>query len=67
MNPFAFEATLFVHVMSANLCFVLMPLTKLSHAVLLPGVHLISELGWHWPMDSGSRVEKALGKEGEAL
>ena len=32
--PFSYEAVLFVHVMSANLIFVLMPITKLSHAAL---------------------------------
>ena len=67
LNPFAFEPTLFVHVMSANLVFVLMPLTKLSHAVLLPSVQLVSEAGWHWPADSGTRVGIALGKEGEPI
>ena len=67
LNPFAFEPTLFVHVMSANLVLVLMPLTKLSHAVMLPSVQLISEIGWHWPADSGSRVAAALGKEGEPV
>jgi nitrate reductase gamma subunit len=62
-NPFAYEAVLFVHVMSANLIFVLIPTTKLSHAVLIPSVQFVSELGWKWPADSGSRVAAALGKE----
>jgi len=62
-NPFSYEAVLFVHVMSANLIFVLMPMTKLSHAALLPGVQFVSEIGWKWPADSGSRVAAALGKE----
>ena len=56
LNPFAFESTFLVHVMSANLVLVLMPTTKLSHAVLLPSVQLVSEVGWHWPKESGSRV-----------
>jgi nitrate reductase gamma subunit len=63
INPFAYEAVLFVHVMSANLIFILMPITKLSHAVLLPSVQFVSEIGWKWPADSGSRVAVALGKE----
>lgn len=66
-NPFSYSAVLFIHVMSANLVMVLIPLTKLTHAILLPGVQLISELGWHWPADAGSRLAVALGKEGEPI
>lgn len=62
-NPFSYEAVLFVHVMSANLIFILMPITKLSHAILVPSVQFVSEIGWKWPADSGSRVAAALGKE----
>ncbi len=67
MNPFSYEAVLFVHVMSANLIFVLMPITKLSHAALMPSVQFVSELGWKWPADSGSRVAVALRKEAEPV
>jgi nitrate reductase gamma subunit len=62
-NPFPYSIVLFVHVMSANLIMLLIPLTKLTHAVLLPGVQLIAELGWHWPPDAGSRLAATLGKE----
>jgi nitrate reductase gamma subunit len=67
LNPFSLESMRFLHVMSGNLLFVLVPLTKLTHAVLLPGTQLISELGWRWPADSGSRVGTALGKEAEPV
>lgn len=67
MNPFSYEAVLFVHVMSANLIFVLMPITKLSHAVLIPSLQLVGEIGWKWPADSGSRVAAALHKEEEPV
>jgi nitrate reductase gamma subunit len=67
MNPFGYEPTLFVHVMSGNLIFLLMPLTKLTHAALLPSAHLVAEVGWHWPRGAGSRVGAALGKEGEPV
>jgi nitrate reductase gamma subunit len=66
-NPFAYEGTLLVHVMSANVLMILMPLTKLSHAVLLPGTQLVSEVAWRWPADGGSKVGIALGKEGESV
>jgi nitrate reductase gamma subunit len=66
-NPFPYNATLLVHVMSANLLMILMPVTKLSHAVLLPGTQLVSEVAWRWPRDGGSKVGIALGKEGEPV
>lgn len=66
-NPFGYESVLFLHVMSGNLVFVLLPTTKLAHAALLPGTQLVAEVGWHWPADSGSRVGAALGKEAEPV
>jgi nitrate reductase gamma subunit len=67
LNPFPHEATFFAHVMSANLVLVLIPITKLSHIVLLPATQLVSELAWHFPPDAGSRVGGALHKEGEPI
>jgi nitrate reductase gamma subunit len=67
VNPFSFDATFFVHVMSGNLLFVLIPITKLSHVTLLPGVQIVSEVAWHWPPDAGSKVAVALGKENEPI
>jgi len=67
LNPFSYEATLLVHVMSANLVLVLIPITKLSHVVLLPATQLVSELAWHFPPDAGSKVGVALGKESEPI
>ena len=62
-NPFSLDAMLLIHVLRAELLFVMIPLTKLSHCVLLPGTQFVSELAWHWPADSGSKVCIALGKE----
>lgn len=66
-NPFPYEITLLVHVMSANILMILMPTTKLTHAVLLPSTQLVSEVAWHWPSDTGRKVGIALGKEGEPI
>ena len=67
INPFGFEATLFAHVMSANLIFILIPLTKLSHMVLLPTTQMVAEVGWHFPARSGKEVCTTLGKEGRPI
>ena len=62
-NPFPYEATLLAHVLSANLLLILIPLTKLSHMVLLPAMQLVSELAWHFPPDAGSKVAAALRRK----
>lgn len=67
VNPFSYQAMLFIHVMSANLVFVLIPITKLSHMVLLPSVQLVSEVAWHWPPDAGSKLVVTLDKENEPI
>ncbi len=66
-NPFSYELTLLVHIMSANVLLILIPLTKLSHMVLLPATQLVSELGWHFPPDAGRKVAVDLGKEGQPI
>lgn len=67
INPFSFQATLLVHVMSANVVFVLIPITKLSHAILIPGTQVVSEVAWHWPPNAGSKLAVTLGKENEPI
>lgn len=62
--PLSYNATMLIHVLSAELVFVLIPFTKIAHCVLMPMSQLISDLGWRFPADSGERVEVALGKKG---
>jgi len=66
-NPFSRDPALLVHVLSADLLMFLVPLTKLSHMILLPFTQLVSELAWHFPPDAGSRVAVTLGKENEPI
>ena len=67
LNPFGYNGTMFVHVMSGNLIFLLMPFTKMSHVALFPGTQLISDLGWHLKPGAGEQVAIALGKENEPI
>jgi len=67
MNPFSHQAMFLAHILSANLVLVLIPITKLSHVVLLPATQLVSELAWHFPPDAGSKVGLALHKESEPI
>jgi len=66
-SPFSRDPTLLVHVLSAGLLIFLVPLTKLSHMILLPFTQLVSELAWHFPPDAGRRVGVSLGKENEPV
>lgn len=61
-NLLPLDAALLVHVVSANFLLILIPLTKLSHMILMPATPLVSELAWHFPPDAGQRVGVALGK-----
>jgi len=66
-NPFTRDPVLLLHVLSADLLIFLVPVSKLSHMILLPFTQLITELSWHWPPDAGSRVAVTLGKENEPI
>jgi len=66
-NPFGRDPTLLVHVLSADMLIFMVPLTKLSHMILLPFTQLVSELAWHFPPDAGRRVAVTLGKENEPI
>ena len=66
-NPFDYNATMFVHVMSGNVILVLMPFSKLSHAVLFPTTQLVSEMAWHLAPGAGENVVLSLGKENEPI
>jgi hypothetical protein len=66
-NPFAADPTLLTHVLVGDALLFLVPLTKLSHMILLPFTQLVSELAWHFPPDAGKRVGLTLGKENEPV
>jgi nitrate reductase gamma subunit len=66
-NPFSYNPTMLVHVLSSNLLLVLIPFSKLSHVALFPATQLVSEMGWHLVPGGGSGVVLALGKEGEPV
>ncbi len=63
LNPFDYTAVMLVHVLSGNLIFILMPLSKLSHAVLLPTTQLVSEVTWRFPRHYAGKVSLILNKE----
>jgi len=61
--PISYDVMLLIHVLSAELIFVLIPFSKIAHCVLIPFSQLVSDLGWRFPTTAGRDVAKALGKE----
>jgi nitrate reductase gamma subunit len=62
-NPLRWEAMFILHLLSAELLFVLVPFTKMSHIVLI-FFDRISEMHWQLKPGAGARVANALyGKE----
>ena len=59
-NPFAYKATMLVHVLAGNMVMAVMPFTKLAHAVLFPFERVSSDVYWRFPAGAGDLVSKAL-------
>lgn len=66
-NPFPHDPTMLVHMLSAGVCFLVMPFTKLAHMVLFPLTRLPSELAWRFPASYPEAVARQIGKEGHRI
>ena len=55
-NPARYDTMMLVHVLSAELLFVLLPTTKLSHSVLFLFARFSSAVFWKMPEGAGDRV-----------
>lgn len=63
VNPFPWDISMLIHLMSANLLLIVVPFTKLSHVVLF-FFDRISQLHWQLRPGAGDKVAEALyGKE----
>lgn len=59
MNPFPWNVIMLVHLLSAELLFVLIPFTKLAHIVLF-AFDRISAIHWQLRPGAGDKVAEAL-------
>ena len=64
ISPAAYRTMMLIHVLSAEVIFVMLPFTKLAHCVLAPFSQLISNLAWKFPPGTDEDVCKTLNKEG---
>ena len=67
LNPFAYDPTMLVHMLSAELLFVIAPFSKLSHMVLMPIARAPSELAWRFPPDYPEAVGRDIGTGGQPI
>ncbi len=62
-SPVSYSVMMLIHILSAEVIFVLVPFSKIAHCVLVPFSQLVSDLGWRFPASAGRDVAKTLGKE----
>jgi len=67
INPLPHNPTLLVHMLSAGVCFLIIPFTKLAHMALQPLTRLPAELAWRFPEGYPEAVVRQVGKEGQPI
>jgi nitrate reductase gamma subunit len=60
MNPFSYDLTMLIHILSAEIIFVILPYSKLSHTVLFFFDRFSSEVYWKFPEGAGDKVAEEL-------
>jgi nitrate reductase gamma subunit len=67
INPLPHNPVLLVHMLSAGLCFMIVPFSKLAHIALQPLARLPAELAWRFPDAYPEAVVRQIGKEGQPI
>ncbi len=61
--PFSYNLMMLIHILSAELIFVLMPASKITHCILFPFARYASNYAWRFIPEGPENVIKSLGKE----
>ena len=64
LSASTYEFLILVHVLSAELIFVLIPFTKIAHCVIMPLSQLVMIVAWKFPARVDEDVCTTLGKKG---
>jgi nitrate reductase gamma subunit len=64
LAPTVYQASMLVHILSAELIFVLLPFTKIAHCVLMPFSQVVSNLAWKFPPETDDDICATLNKRG---
>jgi len=67
LNPDTYKYFFLIHILSAELIFILMPFTKIAHCLLMPISQWITARSWKFDPEGPVKVKIALDKEGEKL
>ncbi|MEK7269698.1 MAG: hypothetical protein AAB215_02020 [Planctomycetota bacterium] len=66
-NVLGYPAAMLLHLLAADLVFILVPVTRLAHVSLIPAAHALGDIGWKLAPDGGEAVARALGKEKQPI
>jgi nitrate reductase gamma subunit len=64
VSPEGYRFFMLVHVLAAELIFVLLPFTKIAHCVLMPLSQFIITVAWRFPANTDDAVCTTLNKKG---
>ncbi len=64
VDPATYKVAMLMHVLSADIIFILLPFTKIAHCVLFVFSQLISSLAWKFPPTPDNDVATTLHKKG---
>lgn len=67
VGPRTYQFFMLVHILAAELIFVLIPFTKIAHCVLMPLSQFIANLAWKFPPDTDEKICITLDKKGEPV
>ncbi|MFH1688330.1 MAG: hypothetical protein ABIE70_12520 [bacterium] len=59
-----YQGLMLVHVLSAEVIFILLPFTKVAHCILVPFSTFVSNLAWKFPAETDDDVCTTLNKKG---
>lgn len=62
--PATYQFFMLVHILAAELIFILIPFTKIAHCVLMPLSQMICTLAWKFPPETDDAVCTTLNKKG---
>ena len=64
VSPQQYESFMLVHVLSADIIFILIPFTKIAHCVLMPLSQVVCALAWKFPPEMDDAICTTLNKKG---
>ena len=67
VNPKIYQSFMLMHVLSADLIFLMIPFTKIAHCVLMPLSQFVCTIAWKFPPETDDAVCTTLNKKGAAV